>query len=838
MRIVSLTLRICEQQPAPAPTRRMHAMPPGTPSPHPVDPEADQKAEAADQPPALATGDAEERLAAARAAIEAGDLPRAEALYADLLAVGCRDVRLFSNLGALALKRDQAAVARDWLEQGLALDPCHAPSLLNLGMALHRLERTPEAIDVLRRAVQADPQQAKAWNNLAVALIASCGRAEEGSAQPQLSSAQEAKEREIIHEAIAAYRRALELQPGYADAAANLARLLADQGDPRAGELVLRNLPPEDAGAVERFYLGEMLRLQGQLQEALDLFAEALAHPSADADLRLTIGTTLVNAGQADQALSVLLPLIAERPQDAEPTVALGSALKSLGETDQAMDLYRRALELDPGQVRAYVLLGVCFYERGQHSLAIEQFRSGLEKAPADIRLRCNLAMAMRSQGDLEGSMREMEQLMQEQPHCREACNMQLFSCSIGSEQLAPLALEVGARYWELLRSQPQQRLAAGASSPLPQPPPSDGRLRIGFLSAEIGNHVVASFLEPFLLHYDRSRFSVELFAVARRFDTVAERLVAHADEHWLLSGMAMPQARALIRSRRLDVLVETSGFTRDSGIDLLAERCAPVQCHYIGFHATTALDTIDWFIGDAETVPEAFAPQFVERLWRLPRPWLACNPHPSLPPVASLAADERPVFGSFNQLAKVRQETLVYWLAALRAVPSSILMIKDNSTADATSCERILAFLTEGGVNRERITFLPSLADWHEHMNQYNKIDLALDATPWSSATTAFDVLQMGVPLVAIRGGCTSARMSSAILRGLGQPGWIAESPEQFAGVVQGFCSDLSALREGKQQRRDEMLACTLCGGDDLASALEAAFTAMVEQKEPPEEG
>ena len=118
----------------------------------------------------------EERLAEARAAAEAGELPRAERLYRELLAGGCRDLRLFSNLGALALLRDQPDIALGWLEQGLALDPGHAGCLLNAGMALHKLQRTHEAIKALRGALAAEPTLAKAWNNLAVVLIDSCRR--------------------------------------------------------------------------------------------------------------------------------------------------------------------------------------------------------------------------------------------------------------------------------------------------------------------------------------------------------------------------------------------------------------------------------------------------------------------------------------------------------------------------------------------------------------------------------------------------------------------------------------------------------------------------------------
>lgn len=791
------------------------------------------------------------RLAEALRALQSGDSPRAEALYQGLLADGCRDVRLFSNLGAIALQRQEPESAIDWLQQGLALDPGHARCLLNLGMAQQLLGRCRAAIEAFRRSLNADPALPEAWNNLGFALSESHPDA---TADQDCDGTPGHDSDAAIEEAIAAYRQALRLRPAYGQAASNLSRLLANQGDPQAGEAVLRALPAEALGGEERFGLGEMLRLQGRIDQAIALYGEALALAEAaqQADLRLRVGIALVLCGQADQALMQLLPLIAERPQDARPQVAAGFALQALGDTRQAMDLLDKALLLDPDQTSARNLLGKCHNDLGEHSKAVVQFRAGLRVAPGDEELRCNLAGALRHQGDLEGSMRVISELLEEKPDCREACLIQLFSCSIGGKRLASLGLEIGERYWRSLRRPPGRQSALNASAALPslstptwrsvEPSgghvwgapldPLDRRLRIGFLSAEIGNHVVGSFLSSFLDHYDRDRYAVELFVASRRFDATAERMAAQADHHWLLSGMAMAEARSLIRSRRLDVLVETSGFTRDSGIDLLAERCAPVQCHYIGYHATTALETMDWFIGDAETVPEAFAPQFTERLWRLPRPWLARCPDPSLPRALSGDDSPIPVLGSFNQLTKVREETLTYWSAALRAVPTARLLIKDRSVADPVVCARIRDSLGRAGVAPERITFLPAIGSWEEHMAAYNRIDVALDATPWSSATTGFDALAMGVPLVAIRGDCTSARMSSAILRGLGRPEWISETPERFAAIVADLCSDPTALRRNKPTLQQQVLASPLFDGADLASALQEAFEAIVESK------
>jgi predicted O-linked N-acetylglucosamine transferase (SPINDLY family) len=776
-------------------------------------------------------GDLEARITAARSAAETGDRALAERLYRELVAAGMNDVRPYCNLGVLALLEQRSDTALGWLEQAVEVDPEHPRSHLNLGMALQLEKRTAEAITVLQRAVGLDPQLAEAWNNLGFVLAQ--------DDQPEA--------------AMAAYRRALDLQPGYAMAAQNLSVLLANHGNPQEGEQLLRQLPlavGQESGVL--FHLGEMLRLQGKLEEAQAAYGECLERAPEDAELRMGVGLSLLGAGQADHSLAVLLPLLAMRPDDSLGLVAVGWCLQELEEVAQAIDLYQRAIALDPANIRARNLLGICHRIQGGHGEAIRQFRAALEREPKDAEIRSNLADSLRSQGFLDAAMAELNRLLEDDPDCSHALAIQLFNCSIGSERLAPLALELSQRFWTLVRRRSNVLVpfsAAAGALPVPAKPTfaaslplregarqalelpqlrRDQRLRIGFLSAEIGNHVVASFLLSFLENYDRERFAVEFFAASRRFDATASELAKLADHHWLLDGMEIGRARDLIRSRQLDILVETSGLTGNSAIELLAERCAPVQCHYIGYHATTGLDTIDWFIGDAETVPEEFAPQFVEGLWRLPRPWLARLPDSMLPPAYSESIDPVAVLGSFNQLAKVREETLRYWAAALQAVPTSRLLLKDRSVADAETRERIVRTLIGHGVAPERISFLGYVGGWEDHMATYNRLDVALDTTPWSSATTGFDALAMGVPLVAIRGGCTAARMSASILKGLGRPEWIAETPEQFAAIVAELCADLSALRASKPELRRRVLASPLFDGLDLSRQLEQAFLAM----------
>ncbi len=294
------------------------------------------------------------------------------------------------------------------------------------------------------------------------------------------------------------------------------------------------------------------------------------------------------------------------------------------------------------------------------------------------------------------------------------------------------------------------------------------------------------------------------------------------------MQGLSHGQARSLLRERRFDLLVDTAGFTHPQGLDLPAERCAPGQCHWIGFHASTGLATIDWFVGDEHLIPEAFASQFSERLWRLPRPWLARSAAMTFPEALSSQGDGPPVLGSFNQLAKVREATLDHWAAALHAVADARLAIKDARTDSEAACQRIRSGLAERGIEAERLTFLAALADPSDHLRVYNDIDIALDTTPWSSSSTGFDALAMGVPLVAIRGRCASARMSTSVLMGFDRAEWIADDPASFAAIVARLAADPGALRRGKAERQKRMLASRLHDPADLASHVGAAFTEM----------
>ncbi len=584
-------------------------------------------------------------------------------------------------------------------------------------------------------------------------------------------------------------------------------------------------------------YIAKSLVHLGSLSEATALLQRAVELNPNDASLVVELGLTLQLAGETQAGVAVLQQavllyglLLAYSEGGAADFANLGIAYDALAERDNALACLEQALDRDPTNESALLrkasILGT---QADHHEEADAIWKQMLSSENRHLGALAQTIVLRVTQGELSEAERLLKELLNANPNDSKAHHLLAFLHSISGEPAVAAHLSHLRSYWHQVRSLAPQKHCAAAAFALP---PTQGRLRVGILSAEIGDHVVSLFLEPFLRHYDRQLLEVELIEVKHHHTAWADELRALADAVISLHSQDREEARRHLRSRSYHVLVETSGLTKNSGIELLAERLAPVQCHYIGFHASTGLDTIDWFIGDEITAAPELAAQFVERLWRLPRTWLACSRLPELPDALSTLGSSAPVLGSFNQFGKIREETLAFWAEAMLRTPSSELHLKSVSSDSAAPRQRISQGLERHGVDPGRVRFLERTANHLDHLRCYNSIDVALDATPWAGATTSFEALSMGVPVVGILGGTTAGRMTCSILRGLGRNDWIASTPTEFAGIVRQLAAEVTRLRADKSSLQREVLASSLFDGSDLARHLQDAFLSMAKAR------
>lgn len=103
------------------------------------------------------------------AAFEAGRSDEAHQVCMSLIAVDPAHAHALRMLGVLEAERSDYAAALHYLDRAVAADPVHPASHLHRGEALLALARPDEAIAAYRRALEINPHELRALNNMAIA---------------------------------------------------------------------------------------------------------------------------------------------------------------------------------------------------------------------------------------------------------------------------------------------------------------------------------------------------------------------------------------------------------------------------------------------------------------------------------------------------------------------------------------------------------------------------------------------------------------------------------------------------------------------------------------------
>lgn len=514
-----------------------------------------------------------------------------------------------------------------------------------------------------------------------------------------------------------------------------------------------------DAAVEPLVDLARMLHAQGEPLGSVEAFQQALALAPQRADLHADLGNVWQELYDHEAALACYRQAIAVDPNCLAARQNLGYLLLNLGEPEQALAHYEYALSVRPtpmSRMLAATVLPVIYDSAEELTAWRRRFRSqvrdladgGLRVDTLSSQIPTNFLLAYQGENDRQ------------------------------------IASDLGRIYQRY-----ELRPVAGTAQLARR---SDGRLRIGFLSAYFCDHTIGRLNLGRVRQLSRARFHVTVLAVGQAHDEIAQAFVRAADRFVPLPRH-VETVRQMIAEQDLDVLIFT-----DVGMDAITStlaysRMAPVQCVTWGHPNTTGSPTIDYYLSsELAEVADAEA-HYTERLVRLPLLGVYYYRPTCLSPRRTrsfFGLDERRhIYLCPQTLYKFHPEFDAVLAGLLTADPQGDLILLDGRVRNWTERLRRRFSRTITDADR-RVRFLPPQS-YDEFLGLIEVADVLLDPTHFGGGNSSYEALALGTPVVTFPGQFLRGRLTQALYRKMGFTDLIADSPEAYISLAVKLAND-----------------------------------------------
>lgn len=228
--------------------------------------------------------------------------------------------------GLILAALDQTYLAEQNLRKAVELQPDRSAFDYDLGYVLHQEKKYDEALPVLKRAVELDPE------NLPARFLL---------ARTYVLTFHTLKISNFTELALEQLNFIVKRNPGFPAVHHHIALIFINSGEP--------------AKALE------------ELNTELRFFP-------ANIQARLELGETLLKLNQPRRAIEELFIAAKQAPQNHLVEFALAKAYKSDGQTAKAIEAARRCVEIEPQSADGHYLLGQLYRDSHQPDLAQQHF--------------------------------------------------------------------------------------------------------------------------------------------------------------------------------------------------------------------------------------------------------------------------------------------------------------------------------------------------------------------------------------------------------------------------------------------------------------------------------
>jgi len=531
----------------------------------------------------------------------------------------------------------------------------------------------------------------------------------------------------------------------------------------------------------------------GQMDEARQYFERALAIDATSYVALYSLGLIGVNSGDALTARSYLGRAVAAHPDKTAPLVARATALQAQGLFDDALQDLDAAIALDPMCKEAYNNKATLLHLMHRKRDAMLTLQAAYERFPTDEKVLGNLGYLLTEFNEHSQAAQIFTDLLKQQPEYDYAKGLRFYAklhaCDwtnyederqeiiedvrAGKRVINPLA------FLALSDDPADCRKCAeifGAHKYPASPNPlwrgekyHHRRKRVAFLSADFREHPVGDLLIGVIEQLDKRYIeSIGVMVGPRDGSTLYTRYRNAFDHYWDAADKPSHEIARLLRAFEVDVLIDLSGYTAGTRLEVLAERVAPVQMTYLGYPGTLGVPYVDYLIADRVVIPEESRKYYSEEVLYLPGCYLPRDkidvPEELTPTKESLGLEKfERVYCAFNHEYKITPNIFTKWAANLNRQPDSALWLR---VSNPTVMERLQSKALALDVRSDRLIFCRRVPSVKQHLARIRLATEYWDTFPYGGHTTASDSYSQNLPIKGLQGHSFQSRVSTSVSR------------------------------------------------------------------------
>jgi protein O-GlcNAc transferase len=503
-------------------------------------------------------------------------------------------------------------------------------------------------------------------------------------------------------------------------------------------------------------------------KESLEYFEKAIKLKSDYAEAYNGLGNAYIKLGDKESSLKNYKKAIAIRPDYTEVYNNIGSLLNEMSRFDESLFYFKKSIQINPSYEKSYNNLGNLLSNLGQFDEATEAYLKALKLKPDYAIAHSNLLLNLIYKPNFDINF-YLSQAKKFRTNCK------------------TIKKNININYKYDIKPE---------------------KLRIGFISADFGNHPGGYFTLNLLKELKNKNLELISYPTIERRDEFSHHFKPLFSKWSLIEQKDDEEVIKEITNDKIHILIDAQGHSAKNRLPIFIYKPAPIQITWLG-QGSTGIPEIDYFVGSEHLNPKNEDSHYVEKIYRLPEISQCFTPPDFNILVKSLPAIKNNfiTFGCINKLTKVSDEVIELWSKILSSVPESKLLLKNKDLDHSKTVSNIIEKFKKNNINKEKLIFEGKSKTRKELLETYNKIDIALDPFPFQGNTTSIEAIWMGVPVIVLKGDRFIFHFGESINSNLNMNDWIAENKENYILKAIKFSSNLKELSNIRSNLRNRAL-------------------------------